>query len=295
MNTKSYHQFDRPYRRGLVLGLSLAELFLILLFLLLLISFGISSSLKEQVSDLEQQKKALVDGLKAVKDAVGSDITDANLEDLVKDLGKASETKKLNDKLKDDLRVKEDQVHNLTKENKELQNEIQDLQNKSNELNETLSASQEQLATTERMLDNIKKKPGDVPPCWLVEVPSSEGLRAKHLKIYNIKIKDLTMTVRLHPFPYPDNANFGNKFGLPVIDKKFFHTELTPEQFVQAFQGVRDAGENRLIQNYACRFMVDVYDQTSSINKKGFKSQLKVVEGLFYTFEEEKLPWDKMD
>ena len=37
---RSYKDFDRPYRRGLVLGLSLAELFLILLFLLLLASIG---------------------------------------------------------------------------------------------------------------------------------------------------------------------------------------------------------------------------------------------------------------
>ena len=32
---KSYENFDKPYRRGLILGLSLAELFLILLFSIL--------------------------------------------------------------------------------------------------------------------------------------------------------------------------------------------------------------------------------------------------------------------
>ena len=45
---KSYENFDKPYRRGLILGLSLAELFLILLFLLLLVSMGISSALEEE-------------------------------------------------------------------------------------------------------------------------------------------------------------------------------------------------------------------------------------------------------
>ena len=40
---ESYSNFDKPYRRGLVLGLSLAELFLILLFLLLLVSMGLTA------------------------------------------------------------------------------------------------------------------------------------------------------------------------------------------------------------------------------------------------------------
>ena len=45
---RSYKDFDRPYRRGLVLGLSLAELFLILLFLLLLASIGMIEEVKKE-------------------------------------------------------------------------------------------------------------------------------------------------------------------------------------------------------------------------------------------------------
>ena len=53
---QSFENFDKPYRRGLVLGLSLAEVFLILLFLLLLASIGLTSALQE---DLVQNKKKI--------------------------------------------------------------------------------------------------------------------------------------------------------------------------------------------------------------------------------------------
>ena len=44
----SFVDYDRPYRRGLVLGLSLAELFLILLFLLLLATIGYWAIVQEE-------------------------------------------------------------------------------------------------------------------------------------------------------------------------------------------------------------------------------------------------------
>ena len=58
---KSYENFDKPYRRGLILGLSLAELFLILLFLLLLASMGISSALEEEKKQTKQKTKEVVE------------------------------------------------------------------------------------------------------------------------------------------------------------------------------------------------------------------------------------------
>ena len=49
---RSYENFDKPYRRGLVLGLSLAELFLILLFLLLLIATGLHQIKEKETKNL---------------------------------------------------------------------------------------------------------------------------------------------------------------------------------------------------------------------------------------------------
>ena len=51
--SNSYEPFDRSYRRGLVLGLSLAEIFLILIFLLLLASIGIAAFKKKKIISKE--------------------------------------------------------------------------------------------------------------------------------------------------------------------------------------------------------------------------------------------------
>ena len=57
---ESYSNFDKPYRRGLVLGLSLAELFLILLFLLLLVSMGLTAFIQEELDAANKKNETLV-------------------------------------------------------------------------------------------------------------------------------------------------------------------------------------------------------------------------------------------
>ena len=81
-------------------------------------------------------------------------------------------------------------------------------------------------------------------------------------------------------------ANLGKRNGLPDIPLSSFNRELSADEFINEFRKIRNAGDKRLIQDYACRFMVDVYDETSAGNKVGYKKQLRVVEDLFYKFEE---------
>ena len=73
--SQSFENFDKPYRRGLVLGLSLAEVFLILLFLLLLASIGFTSSLEAEKQELQVQKQELQDSLDAFRKVIGNNIT----------------------------------------------------------------------------------------------------------------------------------------------------------------------------------------------------------------------------
>ena len=96
---KSFENFDKPYRRGLILGLSLAELFLILLFLLLLVSMGISSVLQEEIQlaeekleKLDKENESLKDKLATMEEILGGEISIVELQRLVAD---AAERKKL--------------------------------------------------------------------------------------------------------------------------------------------------------------------------------------------------------
>ena len=69
---------DRAYRRGLVLGLSLAELFMILLFLVLMASVGVISYLNEK----SLREKELATQLRELQEQFGSNILPEDFEKL---------------------------------------------------------------------------------------------------------------------------------------------------------------------------------------------------------------------
>ena len=46
--TQEFPDLEKPYRRGLILGLSLAEIFLLLVFLLLLVAVGYAGIVEEE-------------------------------------------------------------------------------------------------------------------------------------------------------------------------------------------------------------------------------------------------------
>jgi hypothetical protein len=268
-----------------VLGLSLAELFLILLFLLLLAFIGITTTHKQKISVLEKEisdDSDLRDGLRVLKEKIGYPITDVALKDLVASQGENQKLKEENSELLDMLSQDKDTIDQLS-------SKLTDTEDSLAEAKENVEEAVERAQSTARALDAIKRKPGDIPPCWFVEVPSEKGFRQRHLKIYNVKITDQSFMIRKHKYDYPENANFGNKNSLPKIDTKYFETELNAIEFKRAFKSIREAGRNRQIQDYSCRFMVDVYDATSTENKVGFKSQLRAVEDVFYKFEETRL------
>ena len=109
---KSFENFDKPYRRGLILGLSLAELFLILLFLLLLVSMGISSLLQEEkqlaeekLEEVQKENESLKDKLTTMEKIVGGKITIEELRRLVANDAERTEilrkNKELNNKVKE--------------------------------------------------------------------------------------------------------------------------------------------------------------------------------------------------
>ena len=62
---------DKNYRRGLVLGLSLAELFIILLFLLLLATVGFVSMLEEKQRAQQEEINSLKSELQAIEKIFG--------------------------------------------------------------------------------------------------------------------------------------------------------------------------------------------------------------------------------
>ena len=54
-NSEYFPDLDKPYRRGLILGLSLAEVFLLLVFLLLLVAVGYAGFVEDEKKKVEKE------------------------------------------------------------------------------------------------------------------------------------------------------------------------------------------------------------------------------------------------
>ena len=299
----SYSDFDKPYRRGLVLGLSLAELFLILIFLLLLVAISVvqfleedkeefldqirslkeeNEKLHEQVKFVEGEKEKLYDHLTRIYKDLGYEITEefGDFTETIKDENErlTQENKKLQDTLfiKDkELADRQQELNEADRENKELYAE---LEQKGFEL----------LATKAELEQKTKnEKLGDNPPCWFTWSTDSDGeRRRKHEKIFDVLIRDDTFKVRRHDnSQITKNINTGKENVLLYVDKANLNRDLKIESFVPIFSKIRKAGELKNIQDYDCRFMVDVYDQTSQNNKDGYKHNLSIVESVFLKTE----------
>ncbi len=160
--TRSLTDFDRPYRRGVVLGLSLAELFLILLFLLLLATIGYSAIVGEEVdrlraanSTLEETKQAL-NKARATNDQLAGEKADA--------VAKAEVAEKARNALADELAAAKEVLRNVIKP-EDPQKLIVGLQER-----DKLKAQVDQLTPAAELGDEVREaareagvNPSDVP------------------------------------------------------------------------------------------------------------------------------------
>lgn len=296
--TDSYGEFDKPYRRGLILGLSLAELFLILIFLLLLVAIGAVQFLEEEKLVLEEEKEELHDQLIAIYEQVGDEITVEvfgefieRTSDYQKTLDKIESLEKEREKLRDELVKKEEEIEKAEKEVEKAEKEAEKAEKEVEETKSELAEANEENEKKEQVIGGYEKAGrGQNPPCWYVEVPDGDGgLRQKHVKIFDVIIKDYSFKVTWNDISknYTEaEVRKGDETALPYVNPAFFNRDLREDKFTAIFSDFREVADKKLIHDYKCRFMVNVRDQTSKDNKDGYKHNLSVVESIFYKHEE---------
>ena len=236
--SQSFENFDKPYRRGLVLGLSLAEVFLILLFLLLLASIGLTSSLQEELVETKEKNVELQDSLTAFRDVIGNKITLEEFTRLQKNAATRQRLVRENNELSDRLAKVENElaqvneVAQILEENnikpedlesiiegketladalakkdaldKKLDEALKENENLEKELvtaESQLADEKEEVEKIAKILDSTKDK-GRSPPCWFRLVSDTKSgpntKRQKDVKIFDVKIEDDGFTVIKH-------------------------------------------------------------------------------------------------
>jgi hypothetical protein len=273
-NARQVAEQNAAYRRGVVLGLTMAEVGILIIFvLLLLIGFHEWTALvereaaKSNVSVPKNRLTALEDAerqLTAVKAALGlsSTSTDEEIRTLVRALVDSSTTPKGQSSLQEARAVVEAMA---TLRNDLVSKGIpRDLVERLERQGFLLANQQGQLARYEKQLQNAGLGKGE-RPCWVKPDGTIEFL-------FDVVLGSSGIRMRENVFPTRETER--SALPMPVTSA----TEvLTPAEFLARTLPLFNSS---LAAN--CRFFVTIYDATGDTEKDLYKSLLRTVEGHFY-------------
>jgi len=324
---KSYTgQFEQSYRRGVILGLSLGEIFIILLFIVLLAFSHLANQQKQHIDDLESQLQNLVEKIKKL----GKPIEEIDFTRLVKSLEDNTELQRLVDELQPIVTMAKPLVNAMNKKNVGLEEQAAFLENlasniirtddqkvsemleavkdpevsakiqqtkriaelidKTGEQADQLNQAEEQIATLSKKVEQLGLEKGQLPPCWYQTIQTDQGNREKEIKIFDILMMDEALIVVMRKKSEKQaKVNLGNLSNLPRLQSDMFDRNITYGVFTEKFRPFLETADQKLIQSYRCRFHVGVWDRTT--NKIKYKNRLAVIENIFFKYEFKTDPW----
>ncbi len=310
-------EMEEGYRRGAVLGLTIAEIFILLVFLMLLALMGVNrywgdkldpwkeimakatpeeveealrhpdelrgeiKRLKEQIEELEKQKERLQERIRILEDREGE--TGERLDEANRKLREVNRALAECEKVLADAERKIETLttenHRLRDRNNELQGEIDSLGNR---------------------IRIIGK--GITPPCWYQRIEETNPItkanwREKPYYLFDIAIREDHMEVQRLPIPEGSAENDG---GMPYVEEVKglaldtipYGTPLTDTEMRNVMRGLYEKGKASKVRTYSCIFYVRVWDETPPGAKERWKQAHDgVLEQLFGTHQVRGTSW----
>ncbi len=295
-------EMEEGYRRGAVLGLTIAEIFILLVFLMLLALLGVNrywgdkldpwreimakatpeevevalkdpderrqeiENLSKQVEELEKQKQRLQERIRMLEDREG-------------------ETGKRLDKANEDLREAKRAIA-------EFDQALADAGLKRNELQGEI----ESLGNKIRIMGK-----GITPPCWyqLIEETNpitKADMREKPYYLFDIAIREDHMEVQRLPIPEGSaeddgGASYAEEAKALGLDTIPSGVPLSDSEMRKVMRGLYEKGKASQIRTYSCISYVRVWDETPPGAKERWKQAHDgVLEQLFGTHQVRR-PW----
>ena len=303
-------EMEEGYRRGTVLGLTIAEIFVLLVFLMLLALLGVNRYWSESFEPWR-------------------DIMEKSTpEEVKRALGQPDELRWEIERLKR-------QIEELEKEKERLQDRIRTLVAREGTVGEELDETKHRLAECEKAIEDAKRKiemlmienlrlreinnelrernialdnqirifgKGATPPCWYQIVEETNPItkadrREKAYYLFDIVIREEHMEVQRVPIPEGRAEDDG---GMPyAVEAKALNLEtlpygepLTNDKIREVMRHLHEKGKGSQVRTYSCVFYVRVWDETSTTAKGRWKqANDKVLERLFGTYEMRDISW----
>ncbi len=286
-------KMEEGYRKGTVLGLTVAEIFILLVFLMLLALMSVNRYWGDK---LEPWREIIASTTpKMVKEAMRD--PDGQLKQIEKLNEQIAELQREKNRLQRRIRILEDREGET---GERLDQAKSDLQKREQELAEAKSGNED--------LDNRLRIMGKgiTPPCWYQRIEETNPVtkanwREKPYYLFDIVIRDDHMEVQDLPVPEGGAEDDG---GAPYRDEAKqlsletipYGVPLTDLQFRNAMNHLYIMGKSSQVRTYSCIFYVRVWDETPLGAKERWKqAHDAVLEQLFGTHQVRGISWKDRD
>ena len=301
------------YRRGTVLGLTVAETFILLTFLLLIALLGLArqdeptpepdtpgapgiwvrpdeiAALKNEVTKAQiNQEKAERD-----RDAAERDRDEAQEE--------ATEAQLAREKAERDRDAAERNRDEAQEEATEAQLAREKAERDRDAAERDRDEAQEEATEAQGSLAVLRRK-GENPPCWYQIVSAGEGkTREKPYYVFKLAIFENTIVMDRKTAPsggaFDDGGGpYADEWKRLRIDELPYGRRLSDNEFIEAVRALVAQGRNRQVRTYECVFSVMVWDKTPDHAKKRWKdAHDRIIESSFSAYTVRDLPWEGVE
>ncbi len=320
---------DDMYRRGLTLGLTMAEIFILILFLLLLLLLALYASNIEDEETIEEITKTikpatdnrevpqieLPDEIRILvmeymsqqetitklkeENTINAGLLEKNEKNLTQLEGELTEAKEKLGKARGKL---PENIKTLTDKIDTLENALADAEEKNAE-------NQNQIKNTQQENKNLRAQlyasKGVDPPCWYEVVLRNGKRHEKPYYLLDVAVHDEYLFVRINQnIPLSGRAiDENNQFAstsyaeeyekLPLAHLAAVKSrKLSLVKFKEIAEPIKYMGKSGQIRDYACVFYVKVWDYTSATAKKRWQRARKKIEDFFYPLLVQNDPWE---
>jgi len=277
-------EYHRAYRRGIVLGLSLAELFILLVFLLLLALLGYALSRDDQANRQAQtiaEQQEQLDALAPIVDADPNELR----QRIVQLAREKSDAEKRAEEAERDAEQQVQTIAQLGREKERAEARARE----SEQRIESAEAARQAAEQKYQQLKQAKKDSevlGQYSPCWYVVVQGHSGEREKAVFTFDVRMRNETVLVQKHYRPPPPGAH------APAVeyDRAALGRELPYPEFMRKFEPLKTAGREKRVRDRECYFHVQVWDATT--DKTAYKNAFNdYVREVFVPTSVRRDPW----
>lgn len=298
MNNRLIAERDADYRRGTVLGLTIAEIFILLLFLLLLVLLATVREKEADANELAETQHQLAEARERLVPWRGVIEEFKAPEEVVALRAQKDTAERMRDYYQQQAEAQRREAKALREIVEENDSQaLAELVDEAQQAREAMREAQRELRENQRQLDLLRKK-GEDPPCWYQTVADAKGgTREKPLYTLNIGVFDSYMILRRRPPPPggatdDSDATYAEEARRLDLDALPYGEPLDDDALTRHLRPLSEAGENEQVRSYACKFWLYVWDRTSIDAKERWKhAHDQILESMFgaYTVQDE--PW----